>query len=339
MPESRLTRISLIIIVLFITGIILKIAKPVLFPFLLALFLSYAISPMLDWLLKHKIPKPLAISFIMILTFVFLYLLGLLLYSSGKSFAAEFPKYSQKINYLLVDVTSGLERLPFKVDVPSIMSQINLDKVANFLLGTLGSFLSFLTNLLIVFVFMLFILAGREKFSTKLALALAEDRAIYLNRIIASINRQIQKYIAVKTVVSLLTGALATLVLVIFDVDFALMLGLLTFILNYIPSLGSIIATVLAVAVAFFQFGNSLIPIWILLLLGLIQTIIGNYLDPKMMGRGLDLSPLLVIFVLIFWGWLWGIAGMVLAVPLLAVAKIIFENVPSLKFLAVLMSK
>ncbi len=339
MAESRLTRISLVIIVLFITGIILKIARPVLLPFLVALFISYAVSPLLDWLIKLRVPKLLAITSILILTFSLLYLFGLLVYSSGKYFASEFPKYNRQVDSLMAELIAWLEHLPFKVSVPTIISQLNIEKLTGFLLGTLGSFLTFLGKLLIVFVFVIFILAGRDKLPARIAAALAEDRALYVNRMVASINRQIQKYLAVKTVVSLLTGLLTTCILLLFGVDFALLLGLLTFILNYIPSIGSIIATVLAVLIAFFQFGNSLVPVWILILLGLVQTAIGNFLDPKLMGRSLDLSPLLVIFALIFWGWLWGIAGMFLAVPLLAVVKIIFENVPSLKFLAVLMSK
>ncbi len=339
MAESRLTRISLVIIVLFISGIILKIARPVLLPLLVALFISYAISPLLDWLIKFKVPKPLAFISILALTFALLYLFGLLLYSSGKYFASEFPKYNRQVDSLVAELTAWLEHLPFKASLPTIISQFNVEKLTGFLLGTLGSFLAFLGNLLIVFVFVIFILAGRDRLPSKIAAALAEERAVYVNRIVASINRQVQKYLAVKTVVSLLTGALATFILLLFGVDFALLLGFLTFILNYIPSLGSIIATVLAVLMAFFQFGNSLVPLWILILLGLIQTVIGNFLDPRLMGRSLDLSPLLVIFSLIFWGWLWGIAGMFLSVPLLAVFKIVFENVPSLKFLAVLMSK
>ncbi|MCX8160077.1 MAG: AI-2E family transporter [Candidatus Saccharicenans sp.] len=339
MAESRLTRISLVIIVLFITGIILRIARPVLLPFIVALFISYAVSPLLDWLVRLKVPKLLAIISILILTFSFIYLLGLLLFSSGKYFATEFPKYSRQVNSLMAELIDWLERLPFKVSVPTIISQLNVDKLTGLLLGTLGSFLTFLGKLLMVFVFVIFILAGRDKLPAKIATALAEDRAVYVNRVVSSINRQVQKYLAVKTLVSLLTGVLATFILLLFDVDFALLLGFLTFILNYIPSIGSIIATVLAVLIAFFQFGNSLVPVWVLILLGLIQTVIGNFVDPRLMGRSLDLSPLLVIFSLIFWGWLWGVAGMFLAVPLLAVLKIVFENVPSLKFVAVLMSK
>lgn len=239
----------------------------------------------------------------------------------------------------MAELLSWLEHLPIKVSMPTIISQLNVEKITGWLLGTLGSFLSFITNLLLVFVFVVFILAGRDKLPAKLALALAEDRALYLNRMVVGINRQIQKYLAVKTVTSLLTGVLTFLVLLIFGVDFALLIGFLTFVLNYIPSIGSIFATLLAGLMAFFQFGNSLTPVWVLILLTIIQTVIGNFIDPKLMGRSLDLSPLLVIFSLIFWGWLWGVAGMFLAVPLLAVFKIIFENVPSLKFLAVLMSK
>ncbi len=339
MAESRLTRISLVIIVLFIAGIILKIARPVLLPFLVALFISYAVSPLLDWLIRLRVPKLLAIVAILILTFSLLYLFGLLVYSSGKYFASEFPKYNRQVDSLMAELISWLEHLPLRVSVPTIISQLNMEKLTGFLLGTLGSFLTFLGKLLIVFVFVIFILAGRDKLPARIATALAEDRAVYINRLVVSINRQVQKYLAVKTVVSLLTGLLATGILLIFGVDFALLLGFLTFLLNYIPSIGSIIATVLAVLIAFFQFGNSLVPVWILILLGLVQTVIGNFVDPRLMGRSLDLSPLLVIFSLIFWGWLWGIAGMFLAVPLLAVVKIIFENVPSLKFLAVLMSK
>lgn len=339
MAESKITRISLIIIILFIVGIFLKLTKPILFPFLLALFISYAISPLLDWMIRLKFPKVLAIALILIFTFAILYLLGLLLYSSGKYFASELPNYSDKINSLLADLAGSVAHLPIKVDIPSIVSQLNLEKITNILLGTLGSFLSFLGNLLLIFVFVIFILAGKDKLPGKIAKAFAEEKAAQLTRVLESVNRQIQKYIAVKTFLSLLNGALVTLILVIFRVDFALLLGFVTFVLNFIPSFGSIIATIIPVIIAFFQFGNSLVPIWVLISIAITDAILGNFVDPKLMGQSLDLSPLLVIFSLLFWGWLWGIPGMVLAVPILAVMKIIFENIPSLKFLAVLMSK
>jgi len=171
------------------------------------------------------------------------------------------------------------------------------------------------------------------------ARAFAPERASYLSRVLLSLNSQIQKYLAVKTLLSIINGTLVCLILIIFGVDFALLLGFLTFVLNFIPSFGSIIATIIPTLVAFLQFGNSLTPIWVLLAIGVTDSILGNFVDPKLMGQSLDLSPLLVLFTLILWGWLWGIAGMVLAVPILAVLKIILENIPSTRSWAILMSK
>jgi len=328
-----------VILTLFVLGICFKLARPVLIPFFLSLFISYAISPLLDWLVGIKVPKSLAITLIVVVTFGLLYLIGLILYSSGKHFVASLPGYTQKITDLLTEISSGLGHLPFKLDVPSIIGQINLEKVTNVLFGTLGSFFNFLGNLILIFVFIIFILAGRDKLADKVARAFAPERASYLSRVLLSLNSQIQKYLAVKTLLSLINGTLVCLILVIFGVDFALLLGFLTFVLNFIPSFGSIIATIIPTLVAFLQFGNSLTPVWVLLAIAVTDSILGNFVDPKLMGQSLDLSPLLVLFTLILWGWLWGIAGMILAVPILAVLKIILENIPSTRPLAILMSK
>ncbi|MDD8020336.1 MAG: AI-2E family transporter [Acidobacteriota bacterium] len=337
--ESKLTRICLIILTLFVLGIFFKLTRAVLIPFFLSLFISYAISPLLDWLVGLKVPKSLAITLIVIVTFGLLYLIGLILYSSGKHFIASLPEYSQKVAALLNEINSSLKHLPFKVDVPAIIGQINLERVTSVFLGTLGSFFSFMGNLILIFVFIIFILAGRDKLADKVARAFAPERASYLSRVLLSLNRQIQKYLAIKTLLSMINGLLVCLILIIFRVDFALLLGFITFVLNFIPSFGSIIATIIPTLIAFFQFGNSLTPIWVLLAIAVTDSILGNFVDPKLMGESLDLSPLLVLFTLIFWGWLWGIAGMVLSVPLLAVLKIVLENIPSTRPLAVLMSK
>lgn len=337
--ESRLTRICLLILTLFVLGICFKLARSVLIPFFLSLFISYAISPLLDWLVELKVPKSLAITIIVIITFGLVYLIGLILYSSGKHFVVSLPAYSQKMTDLITEISRGLEHLPFKIDVPTIVGQINVERITNILLGTLGSFFSFVGNLILVFVFVIFILAGRDKLADKVVRAFAPERASYLSRVLVSLNGQIQKYLAVKTLVSIINGALVCLILIIFGVDFALLLGFLTFVLNFIPSFGSIIATIIPTLIAFLQFGNSLTPIWVLLAIAVTDSVLGNFVDPKLMGQSLNLSPLLVLFTLIFWGWLWGIAGMILSVPLLAVLKIILENIPSTQPLAILMSK
>jgi len=156
--------------------------------------------------------------------------------------------------------------------------------------------------------------------------------------VLNNINRQIQKYLIAKSLISLTTGILFGVVLTLFGVEFALIWALLAFMLNFIPNIGSVIATVLPLTVALIQFSSVAEVFWIAICLVAIQMIIGNFLDPRIVGRSLNLSPLVVLFTLIFWGWLWGIIGMFLAVPIAVVIKIIFENIKPLRFISVLMS-
>jgi predicted PurR-regulated permease PerM len=127
------------------------------------------------------------------------------------------------------------------------------------------------------------------------------------------------------------------IVLALFGVDFAAFFGLVAFFLNYIPNIGSFAAAVLRVGFAFFQFGTFWTPFWILVITNGLDMVLGNLIEPRIMGRGLGLSPLLVFFSLLFWGWLWGIPGMILSVPLTALIRIFCQNVPPLRPVAVLM--
>ncbi|MBC7364763.1 MAG: AI-2E family transporter, partial [Candidatus Aminicenantes bacterium] len=260
MDELKAIKYSLAIITFFVVGLIIKLAKPVLFPFLLALFVSYVISPVIDGLIKIKVPRIIALTVVVLLIFALFYLLGLLLYASASSFMEVLPQYNLRLTSLVQDLTEVLNHLPFKVDVPSLVSHLNVDKVAGFLLGTVGSFFSFLGNLLLVVVFILFILAGREKLNQKIIKAFPEQRASQVVLILNSINSQIQKYLAVKTLLSLVNGLAVFIILLMFKVDFALLLGFLTFILNFVPSFGSIVATIIPTLVAFLQYGNSMVP-------------------------------------------------------------------------------
>jgi predicted PurR-regulated permease PerM len=188
-------------------------------------------------------------------------------------------------------------------------------------------------------LFLIFILAGRGQIIPKINHAFTEDRASKFCGVIQNIDSQIQKYLAIKTVVSFFTGVFALIVLLLFGVDFAILFGLLTFILNYIPNIGSFIATAFPVFFAIFQFETIWPAVWILVILVVIQQIMGTIVEPRLMGEGLDLSPLVILFFLFFWGWLWGIPGMILAVPIAAIVKIVTSNIPELEFIAIFMSK
>jgi AI-2 transport protein TqsA len=337
MEGSRFVRISVGIIVLFILGVFLKLAKPVLFPFLLAVFISYLLDPVLRFLLRRKVPKAAAIVLILFVAFVLLYLLGALLYSSGKSFASSFPLYEQRINEIIRGVEEFFGSLPFESRVSSFMETVDVGRTASFLVSAMGPFFRFAARLFLVFLFVVFIFSGRGRLQEKLREVLDPERAERVTSALRSINHQIRRYLAIKTLMSLLNGLEVWLVLELFNVDFAFLFGFLAFLLNYIPNIGSFIATALRVGFAFFQFGTIWVPLWIYLITSGIDMVLGNVIEPRIMGKGLGLSPLVVIFSLIFWGWLWGISGMILAIPLVAVLKIVCQNVPALKPAAVML--
>lgn len=339
MKESKVIIYLMGIIVVFIVGVVLKLAKPVLFPFFLALFLSFIVSPGLDFLIRLKIPKTVAIIFILLVTFFLLYLLGIIFYSSGKAFVAEVPHYLKKIDVFLKSLQVEFQSKGWKWDPLATLESFNIEKMASFLLSSLGTFFSFFSNLFLIFIFLLFILAGKGKVMLKIENYLSQERASEVTAVLNNINDQVQRYLAIKTMISFISAVLATIILFLFGVDFALVFGFTIFILNYIPNIGSIIGFSLPVILSLFQFESFWRSSWLLIILIAMDALVANFLEPRLMGRGLGLSPLFVLFSLFFWGWLWGIPGMILAVPIAAILKIVCSNIPSLSFLGILMSK
>ena len=335
MEDNRFFRIALAIVLLFLTGFVMKLARPVLIPFILAVFLSFIIDPALTFLTRCRCPRPGAVLIVLALMFVSLYFMGALAYSSGKALVNELPKYQDRF----AGISGLLEKVlgPLKVDLSSVLGSIDITKVAGFILNSIGPFVGLLGKLLLVFLFLVFLVSGRGRFGLKLAKSLDEGRAGRVRGIYQAIDAQVRKYLVIKTAMSILNGVMVWLVLVLFGVDFAALFGLIAFLLNYIPNIGSLMATVLRVGFAFFQFGTFWPPFWILVITNVLDLLLGNVLEPRIMGKGLGLSPLLVFFSLVFWGWLWGIPGMILSVPLTAVVKIVCQNVPALRPIAVLM--
>ncbi len=337
MNGNKVATTSLVIIVVFLFGLLLKVAKPVFFPFFLAVLLYFLMSPVLDFLTRHKVPKAASILFLVIGTFFLFYLLGSLFYSSGKSFASELPNYGQRLESIINSVQMKMPQLKWE-DI-DWTKQLDLGKVGGFVLSSLGPFFSFIANLFLIFIFLIFILSGRGRVKNKINNYLSKGKAERAIDIIGNIDSQIQRYLAIKTLVSFFTGIFAGIVLLLWGLEFAIVFAFLTFILNYIPNIGSFIATVFPVAIAIFQYDTIWPAVWILVILTTIHQLMGNIVEPRLMGHGLGLSPLVILFSLFFWGWLWGIPGMILAVPMTAMVKIVCSNVPELGIVAALMSK
>ena len=338
MENDKFLKISLAIVVLFVAGVVIKIARPVLFPFALAVFVSYVLDPVIGFLIRLGMPKPAAVILVLLGSFVLFYLVGLAVYTSGKSFAAELPKYEEQIRNLADSLPGGPHGVPLRLRISAYLEKVEISSVASFILSALGPVVRLLARLFVLFLFLVFIMAGRGRAMGKVRGALKPEPASQVSAVLHAINGQVRKYLVIKTLLGLANGFFVWLVLKVFGVDFALIFGFLAFLLNYIPNFGSIIAGALRVAFAFFQFGTLWIPLWILLITGGADMIVGNFLEPRMMGKGLGLSPLVVLFSLLFWGWLWGVPGMMIAVPLVATIRIACQNIPSLRPVAIMMS-
>jgi len=338
MDDTGFLKVAVGFIALVVAGVVLKLAKPVLFPFFLAIFISYIINPILEFLTRRKVPKFLAVLVLILATFSLMYLLGAVFYSSGKAFAVELPRYGQQLQTLL----EKLEYSRFMGvlwNLPSLHGAINVEKVASIAVSALGPFFSFLSTIFLVLVFLVFILAGRGCSAAKIERSFSPGQAKKIAAMLKNIDGQIEKYLAIKTAFCVLNGILVGVVLALFGVEFAVVFGFLAFILNYIPNIGSTVAIAVPIVIAFLQYGSVWRCLAILIIVVGLDSVMGNFLEPRFMGRGLGLSPLVVIFSLIFWGWLWGIPGMVLCVPITAVIKIVCANIPSLRPVADLMSK
>jgi len=339
--ESKLTTFFLAILVIIALGFVLYQLRSIFKPLSIAIFLSIIFGPMVSFLMRLKIPKIFAFIITLVVVFVMFYSLGLIIFSSLASFSEEFPKYQVKFNNLYRSIIGGLE-IPHE-QVKAYIEKIKWANVwedlslTSFLTSTVGSFISFLINLFLVLLFTIYLVLGKEHLMSKVGKAFPAEKADKTYQIFKNINTGVQRYLVAKTLISLGTGILAAVILLIFDVDFAILWGLLTFLLNFIPNIGSAIATIPPIFVAFFQYGSIFPALWIAILLLATQMTMGNFVEPRVMGKSLNLNPLVVIISLIFWGFIWGPVGMVLAVPISSTIQIICSNIDSLKPVSVLM--
>ncbi len=340
MDKAKWLRVGVGIIVLFLIGVFLRLARPVLVPFAMALLISFAVSPALDFLVRRKVPKALALVLILIFSFAVLYLLGMVFYSGGKSLASELPSYTEMVRGFLARIDSLVPDPRLKVGLTEWIQGFNIGQAGTFLLSALGPFFSFMSDLLLIFVFMTFILAGRGRLVRKIDEAFPAAEASTLSRTAVRMDCEIQKYLAAKTLTNLLIGILVAAVLSILGVRFAVVFGVLAVIFNYVPTLGAVVSVALpALLFMFLEGGLTLKVVLVVALLTAIHLALTRLLERRLMAKELRLSPLLVLFSLFFWAWLWGIPGMILAVPLLTATRIFFDNVPSLRFLGTMMDR
>ncbi|HKI03078.1 MAG TPA: AI-2E family transporter [Thermoanaerobaculia bacterium] len=338
MRDTKLILILLGILVFIAVGFVLRMLEPVLVPFVLAVFLSRIFSPLVAALRRRRVPAPLAILLVLILVSIAIVIFSVVLYSSAMSFTEAMPRYQERLKGLLADGSGWLA-----ASFPQLQAQIHWDKIVEVssltgvLAGVVGSFLIFFNDGFLVLLFLVFMLSGSEAFPRKLRRAFAAEHAERLDTVMRDIEEETRRYLLMKTVINLATGVAVALLLAAFGVDFPLFWGLVTFLAHYIPSLGAVLSVGLPAIFLFLQFSPGM-ALLIALLNAALQFAVGNVIEPRVMGESMDLSTLLVLLSLIFWGWLWGPWGMILSVPITSMIKIVCEHIEPLRPLAVLMS-
>ena len=333
MDKSKLTVFFFGVLTLFAVGAVLTWAKAVVLPLIIAWLLSYILGPPVKFLTRRRVPTPLAVALVLVLLLGICYLGGIFLHARVSAFVEAYPKYDARLTVLIQSISDRWERSwdPF--------AGIDWSAQLRGVVGTLaGSLLSFVSNLVMVIIFLVFMLLGQPYFAYKIRKALSPTYAGRFSTVLSSISAQISRYLIVQFLISLATGVCVWLALHIIGVDFAVTWGALAFFLNFIPNIGSIIASIPPVLLAFVQFYPAILPaIAALVALLTIQMVIGSVIPPKVMGDHLNLSPVVVLLSLVFWGWLWGVVGALLSIPIAAAIKITCENIEALHPISVMM--
>lgn len=318
---------SLGILALLATGFILVYAKSVLIPFVLAIFIYLLISPILDYqILKLKMPRKIAIVSTLLIVTVILALLFFLISQAVQMIISTASSYSESFIALIhkIPAEKKIMGMVFNFDIESITEIIkgNLTKIATDTLGTIRSLAS---NVIFVSIFLMFLIAGRNPNMVR--------TGVY-----GDIDSKVRRYIAIKTILSLITAVSVWIIFTLFNLQLAVVFAMFAFMLNFIPSIGSIIATCLPIPIAVAQFDSPWKIAMIIIIPGAIQMTVGNIIEPKIMGQGLKLHPVVILLALSFWGLLWGITGMLLAVPITAAIRIVLMQFETLKPIARLLA-
>ncbi|GAB3095375.1 AI-2E family transporter [Aestuariicella hydrocarbonica] len=312
----------------------MRAAESVLIPFLLSLFIAMICTPPFAWLKKKGIPSWLALL-IMLLAIVGIgFLVGMVVGSSINEFREDLPQYQERLQFLSLQLQELLQGRGIELPNQMWKEVFNPNIALAFVGNTLASFGNVMTNAILILLTVLFVLAEEVRFSDKMLSAHPEaERAVtVLKRFTHSVNQ----YMAIKTSLSLLTGFLVMGWVWWLGVDYPALWGLLAFLLNFIPNLGSILAAVPTVLLALIQLG---VPDAVLTAAGYvaINMVVGNLLEPRIMGKGLDLSTLVVFLSLVFWGWVFGPVGMLLSVPLTMMVKFALESLEGTRWLGVML--
>ena len=330
--EERSPLVKIAAIIIIFAGVIY--AKSLITPFLLALFISIICEQPVSWLEKRKIPRGLALVIVILGMIILFSGFAVLIGGTISSFSGNLSKYESTLTSLSDSFVKFLNDKGLNIHQDQLFSFIQPAKILEFTATALNTLVNMMGNTFLILLIVLFTLMEFGSFSVKAkAILIGTDESVSY---ISTILQNIRHYLGIKTLICLLTGLLVYIALLIIGVDYPLLWALIAALMNYIPNIGSIIAALPAVLFALVQlgFGGAL---WTLGSFMIVNNVLGNFIEPRIMGKGLGLSTLVVFLSLLFWGFILGPVGMFLSVPFTMTIKIILEHNENTKWLSILL--
>ena len=324
--------LNLAAVVVIVGG--LKLSGPVVVPLLVSAFIAMIAAPPVFWLEKRNVPAPLAVFGVVGVLVGFVSLISMVVAGSVDDFLASLPTYQARLKTEIGGLGPLAADLGLPVDLKAVQDLIDPGAAVGLVSNLLSGLGNVLTNGFLILLLVIFILFEASSLPAKVRRAFKDpDQKLEQFGELAS---KMNTYLAIKTYVSLGTGFSAALLCYAIGVDFPLVIGLLAFLLNYIPNIGSIIAAVPAILLAFVELGLGSAAATGIGFFA-INTVFGNVIEPRFQGRGVGLSTFVVFFSLVFWGWLLGSVGMLLSIPLTMTLKLALNANPDTRWLAVLL--
>ncbi len=331
------------IVAITIVIIILKTLKAIFIPIIFSLFISFMYAPINRFLVK-KFKAPLVIRLLVlgILLFLIMGIVFNLAFTSIDHFIKESPKYEGKIidsiqqtgAYLHIPNDKINNFITNELNVFSILNNLSTNQLIS---NTMNNFMTVMSYVLLTIFFLVFIVSDDNRLFKKIV-HLTSKNVDFTNKIIFQIEKQLIRYLVNKTMINTISAITSGIFLYLIGVDFPILSGILIFVFGFIPEIGSVVAALFPIIFCLFEFGFSIQLVLTIIMLLVINSIFGNYIEPKIMGRKFNLSPILVLCALIFWAWVWGPVGMFLAVPLTSIINIILKELNRLQSLTEIMS-
>lgn len=312
----------------------MKAAASILVPFLLALFLALICAPPLFWLCDKGVPRGLALLLVILSMAGLCFVLSAMVSKSIADFTHSLPVYQERMQQQINTFETGLAKVGVSIPDKFTGNALDTKLIVKLTSDVLRGLSAMVANVFFILLMSIFILTEASSFPSKMRRMMSEpDTSIdRVNRLIGDIKG----FISLKTVISLGTGIFVALWLAVFGVDQYVLWGLLAFVLNYVPNIGSIIAAIPAVLLALVQGGWDL-ALWATLGYVIVNVVVGNVIEPRVMGRGLGLSSLVVLLSLVFWGWILGPVGMLLSIPLTMIVKVALEGNEQTQWVSILL--